>query len=56
MIVIILNRDSFDTTQFNDVTKIEYDKSTKVYTLLYGENNDSIQFSSNDWLINILFN
>ena len=38
MTVIAMKRDTLGITQYNNVTKIEYNSSAKTYTVTYTEN------------------
>lgn len=54
MVVVVKNKLTFTTTQYNNVSNIAYNAGTKVYTITYG-NNQTATFSSDDWLVAIMF-
>lgn len=54
MVVIVKSKLTFDTFQYDNVTNLAYDASTKIYTITYG-NNQTSQRSANDWLVAIMF-
>lgn len=54
MKVIVKNKLTFDTSQYNDVSNIAYNASTKIYTITYGSG-QTASFSSDDWLVAVMF-
>lgn len=54
MKVIVKNKLTFDTSQYNDVSNIAYNASTKIYTITYGSS-QTTSFSSDDWLVAVMF-
>lgn len=54
MKIVLMNKTTFSTANYVNVTNIAYNASTKVYTITYGEN-QTTSYSSNDWLLSILF-
>ena len=54
MKVVVKNKLTFDVAQYTNVTNIAYNASTKVYTITYG-NSQTASFSSDDWLVAIMF-
>lgn len=55
MIVVIVHRTRFDTTQYDSVSNIAFDKDSGIYTITYG-NAQTVTISKTDWLISVLFN
>ena len=54
MKVIVKNKLTFDTTQFDNVSNVAYDSETKIYTITYGTS-QTASFSSDSYLIAIMF-
>ena len=54
MVVVVKNKLTFTTTQYDNVSNIAYNAGTKVYTITYG-NDQTATFSSDDWLVAIMF-
>ena len=54
MKIVLMNKTTFSTANYVNVTNIAYNASTKVYKITYGEN-QTTSYSSNDWLLSILF-
>lgn len=53
MTVIAMKKDSFDVVQINNVTRIDYNATSKLYTITYGEGQTKV-FNS-DYVISVLF-
>lgn len=53
MTVIAMKKDSFDVMQINNVTRIDYNATSKLYTITYGEGQTKV-FNS-DYVISVLF-
>ena len=53
MTVIAMKKDSFDVVQINNATRIDYNASSKIYTITYGEG-QTMAFNS-DYVISVLF-
>lgn len=54
MKIVVTNKLTFDTSQYNNVTNIAYNAGTKIYTITYGSS-QTASFSSDDWLVAIMF-
>lgn len=54
MVVVVKNKLTFTTTQYDNVSNIAYNSGTKVYTITFG-NSQTATFSSDDWLVAIMF-
>lgn len=52
MTVIVKNKHTFDTAQYDNVSNLAYNAGT--YTVTYG-NAQTASFSSTDWLVAIMF-
>lgn len=52
MTVIVKNKRTFDTAQYNNVTNIAYNAGT--YTVTYGTS-QTASFNADDWLVAIMF-
>ena len=50
MQVIVRNKTSFDTVQYDNVTNIAYDGATKIVTISYGTDS-TISYNSENYLI-----
>lgn len=53
MTVIAMKKTDFTVTQYNNVTNIAYNATTKVYTITYGSN--TATFSGDNYVISVLF-
>ena len=54
MVVVVKNKLTFTTTQYDNVSNIAYNAGTKVYTITFGSS-QTATFSSDDWLVAIMF-
>ena len=54
MKVIVKNKLTFDTIQYDNVSNIAYDASTKIYTITYGSS-QTASVSSDNYLVAIMF-
>lgn len=54
MKVIVKNKLTFDTIQYDNVSNIAYDTSTKIYTITYGSS-QTASFSSDNYLVAVMF-
>ena len=54
MKVIVKNKLTFDTTQFENVSNVAYDSTTKIYTITYGTS-QTASFSAVSYLVAIMF-
>ena len=54
MTVLRIRRNTHDVTQFNHVTSITYDESTKQYTVVHSGGTSS--FSNDTYFISVLVN
>lgn len=52
MTVIVKNKHTFTTTQYDNVSNLAYNAGT--YTVTYG-NAQTASFSATDWLVSIVF-
>lgn len=52
MTVIVKNKNTFDTAQYDNVSNIAYNSGT--YTVTYGSS-QTASFTAADWLIAIMF-
>ena len=50
MQVIVRKKDTFDTVQYNQVSNIAYDSSTKIVTITYGESQTATYSTVNYFL------
>lgn len=54
MKVVVKNKLTFNTTQYDNVSNIAYNSGTKIYTITYGSS-QTASFSSDSYLIAIMF-
>lgn len=54
MTVVVKNKNTFDTSEYKNVSNIAYNSGTKIYTITYGSS-QTASFSSDDWLVAIMF-
>ena len=54
MTVVVKNKNTFDTSEYQNVSNIAYNSGTKIYTITYGSS-QTASFSSDDWLVAIMF-
>ena len=54
MKVILAHRPDLQIDQYEKVSKIEYDKTTHIYTITYGDDNTVTYYNGNDWLLTVL--
>ena len=54
MKVIVKNKLTFDTIQYEDVSNIAFDASTKIYTITYGSS-QTASFSADSYLVAVMF-
>lgn len=54
MKVVVKNKLTFDTTQYDNVSNIAYNAGTKIYTITYGSS-QTASFSSDSYLLAIMF-
>lgn len=52
MTVIIIDKDTFDQIQYNNVTNIAYDAGTKICTITASS---TVTYSLDDYLVSILW-
>lgn len=52
MIVLFKKKDSFETTQYNGVTNISYNATTKIYTINYS--GGYVSYDGNNWYMFVL--
>ena len=54
MNIVFINRVTFTSENFTDVSNIAYEKTTNIYTITYG-NAQTTTRSGDVWLLTILF-
>ena len=54
MTVIFMNKADFNARQYNNVTRIDYDPDTKIYTIIYGDNLTT-SVNGNYYIMSVLF-
>lgn len=53
MTVVCMNKTTLNVTQYNKVTNIAYNATTKVYTITH--QGGTATASANDWVLSVLF-
>lgn len=55
MKVVVKNKRTFGTIEYDNVINIAYDSSTKIYTITYGSPSQTATFSADNFLVAIMF-
>ena len=54
MSIILVNKLNFGVDQYDDVSKIEYNSSTKIYTITYGSGTVTY-YDGQKWALSVLY-